>query len=113
MHRQPAMNHLADPVEVYIPMIRTMQTYTIFDLPRGKYIVCGEAIDKKGEVYQDSCLETRIIKVESKGWIMMMIMTEMTIMSLCRSSDWCAGPDDGLHGDDVGSDSLRHDIQAL
>ena len=72
--------------------------------------MCGEAIDEKGEVYQDSCLETRIMKEESKGGIMTMTMTKMIIMLLCRCTDWCAGPDDGLHGDDVGRDSLRLDI---
>merc|ERR1711970_102566 len=67
-HRQPARQHLADPVEEYIPLIRTSQTFTITDLPRGKYIVCGEALDKMGEVYQEGCLETRISQKEKKDW---------------------------------------------
>ena len=37
------------------------------DLPRGKYIVCGEAIDQEGEVYQESCFETRIRRQEVEG----------------------------------------------
>ena len=67
MHREPAMQHLDDPVQEYIPIIRTSQTFTISGLPRGKYIVCGEALDKMGDVYQESCLETRIRKRKSKG----------------------------------------------
>ena len=67
MHRQPFINHLDDPVQEYIPLIRTSQTYTLTDLPKGKYIVCGEAMDHMGEVYQESCLETRIKKIENKG----------------------------------------------
>ena len=67
MHRQPFINHLDDPVQEYIPLIRTSQTYTLTDLPKGKYIVCGEAMDHMGEVYQESCLEIRIRRMESKG----------------------------------------------
>jgi predicted nucleic acid-binding Zn ribbon protein len=61
------MEHLDDPVQEYIPLIRMSQTFTISSLPRGKYIVCGEALDKMGDVYQESCLETRIRKRKSKG----------------------------------------------
>ena len=67
MHGEPAMEHLDDPVQEYIPLIRTSQTFTISSLPRGKYIVCGEALGKRGGVYQESCMETRIRKRESKG----------------------------------------------
>ena len=76
------MNHLDDPVQAYIPLIRTSQTYTLTSLPRGKYIVCGEALDMMGEVYQESCLETRIRKVESKGRMMMRLMMLMMLYSL-------------------------------
>ena len=72
MHHEPLMEHLDDPVQEYIPLIRTSQTFTISSLPRGKYIVCGEALGKMGDVYQESCLETRIRKKESKGEIMRM-----------------------------------------
>ena len=72
MHHEPLMEHLDEPVQEYIPLIRTSQTFTISSLPRGKYIVCGEALDKMGDVYQDSCLETMIRKNESKGEILRM-----------------------------------------
>ena len=72
MHREPAIEHLDDPVQEYIPLIRSSQTFTISSLPRGKYIVCGEALDKMGDVYQESCLETRIRKKENKGEMLMM-----------------------------------------
>ena len=61
------MAHLDDPVLEYIPLIRTSQTYEIRDLPKGKYIVCGEAMDQEGEVYQESCFETRIRRQEVEG----------------------------------------------
>jgi hypothetical protein len=61
------MAHLDDPVLEYIPLIRTSQTYMLTDLPKGKYIVCGEAMDRKGEVYQESCFETRIRKLKIEG----------------------------------------------
>ena len=67
LHRQPHKQHLANPVEEYIPIIRTSQTFTITDLPRGKYIVCGEAMDKMGRVYQESCLESSIREEGKKG----------------------------------------------
>ena len=54
------MAHLDDPVLQHIPLIRTSQTYILRDLPKGKYIVCGEAMDHSGSVYQESCFETRI-----------------------------------------------------
>ena len=71
------MEHLDDPVEEYILLIRTAQTFTISSLPRGKYIVCGEALGKMGDVYQESCMETRIRKRESKktGWILFFFTT--------------------------------------
>jgi len=66
-HRKPCMAHLDDPVLEYIPLIRNSQTHIIRDLPKGKYIVCGEAMDQSGEVYQDSCFETRIKRQNVKG----------------------------------------------
>ena len=66
-------------------MIRTTQTYTIFDLPRGKYIVCGEAMNKVGEVYQESCLETRIRKEKNKGRLLIIILMMPMMIKLSRA----------------------------
>jgi len=66
-HRKPCMAHLDDPVLEYIPLIRNSQTYMLRDLPKGKYIVCGEAMDQGGEVYQESCFETRIRRHDVQG----------------------------------------------
>jgi len=66
-HRKPCMAHLDDPVLEYIPLIRSSQTYMLRDLPKGKYIVCGEAMDQGGEVYQESCFETRIRRHDVQG----------------------------------------------
>jgi hypothetical protein len=59
------MAPLDSPMLEYMPIIRTSQTYMLRDLPRGKYIVCGEAMDKDGEVYQESCFETQIRRQET------------------------------------------------
>ena len=67
LHRKPCMAHLDDPVLEYIPLIRNSQTHMLTDLPKGKYIVCGEAMDQSGEVYQDSCFETRIRRHNVEG----------------------------------------------
>ena len=61
------MAHLDDPVLEYIPLIRTSQTYMLMDLPKGKYIVCGEAMDQGGEVYQESCFETQIRRQDTNS----------------------------------------------
>jgi len=60
IHRKPCVQHLDDPVIEYYPMIREAQTYTLAELPRGKYIVCGEAMSKDGDIMQASCFETKI-----------------------------------------------------
>ena len=70
-------------------------------------------MDNVGEVYKESCLETWIRKRKSEGMLMNMTRVMMTILTLCRSTDWCAGSHHGLHGDDGGGDSLRNDTQAM
>jgi len=60
-HRQPFVQHLDDPVIEYYPMIRDAQTYILSELPRGKYIVCGEAMDRnESTIIQASCFEANI-----------------------------------------------------
>ena len=67
-HRKPNITHLDRPVIDSVPLIRHHQvttpqylqrfrnnvrkTYVISDLPRGKYIVCGEARDRSDVVFQ-------------------------------------------------------------
>ena len=109
-HRQPAMQHLADPVEEYIPLIRTSQTFTITDLPKGKYIVCGEAMDKMGKVYQEGCLETRISQKEKKG---MSYIISIHDDDDDRSADRSAGVDTGINADDGVSDPVCCDVPGL
>jgi hypothetical protein len=69
LNKGPFLLHLDDPVIEFIPLIRRAQTYTLTELPMGKYIVCGEAM-VMGEVYQASCFETRIERLDnnSKFW---------------------------------------------
>jgi len=62
--KRPIMQHLDDPVIVYIPLIRTAQKHELVELPMGKYIVCGEAM-LHGEVYQTSCFETIIQRLDT------------------------------------------------
>ena len=112
MHREPAMEQLDDPVQEYIPLIRTSQTFTITNLPRGKYIVCGEALGKMGDVFQQSSLETRIRKRESKGKKTRMDIIFLYTFSF-RSAEREAGTDSDLHGDGGVGDSLRHIVPGL
>jgi len=60
VHRIPNITHLDRPVIESVPIIRNRQTYVIANLPRGKYIVCGEAMDHSEYVFQESCFETKI-----------------------------------------------------
>jgi hypothetical protein len=65
-HRQPFMHHLDDPVIEYIPLTRRVQSHDLAELPKGKYIVCGEAM-VQGEVYQSSCFDTKIERLDSNS----------------------------------------------
>ena len=64
LDKGPFMLHLDDPVIEFIHLIRRAQSHTLSELPMGKYIVCGEAM-VMGEVYQASCFETRIERLDS------------------------------------------------
>ena len=66
LNKGPFMLHLDDPVIEFIPLIRRAQSHTLAELPMGKYIVCGEAM-VMGEVYQASCFETRIERLDSNS----------------------------------------------
>ena len=66
LDKGPFMLHLDDPVIVFIPLMRRAQSYTLSELPMGKYIVCGEAM-VMGEVYQASCFETRIERLDNNS----------------------------------------------
>jgi len=62
--KQPYLHHLDDPVIEYISLERSPLTHYLTELPMGKYIVCGEAM-VKGAVYQASCFETRIERLDN------------------------------------------------
>jgi len=65
-HRKPNITHLDRPVMDFVPIIRDSQTYVIDNLPRGKYIVCGEAMNHSEDVFQESCFETKIHREETE-----------------------------------------------
>ena len=67
IHRLPNRTHLDHPVMDFVPIIRNSQTYVLNNLPRGKYIVCGEALDQGGHVFQESCFEAKISKEDTEG----------------------------------------------
>ena len=60
----PFMLHLDDPVTEFLSFSGPVMTYTLSGLPMGKYIVCGEAMTG-GEVYQTSCFETKIERLDT------------------------------------------------
>ena len=66
LNKQPYFQHLDDPVVKYIPLDRSPLLYDLSELPQGKYIVCGEAM-VAGDVYQASCFETRIERLDNNS----------------------------------------------
>ena len=66
LNKGPFMLHLDDPVIEIIPLPKQGESLVLSDLPMGKYIVCGEAM-VKGEVYQSSCFETRIERLDNNS----------------------------------------------
>jgi len=60
-NRPPLMQHLDDPVIEYIPVQRPAQQHYLYDLPMGKYIVCGES-QMDGKIVESNCFETIIDK---------------------------------------------------
>ena len=59
LNKQPLLQHLDDPVIEFIHLTISPHSHHLTELPMGKYIVCGEAM-VKGDIYQTSCLETRL-----------------------------------------------------
>ena len=66
LNKQPYFQHLDDPVIEYIQLDRSPLNYDLSELPMGKYIVCGEAM-VAGSVYQASCFETRIERLDNNS----------------------------------------------
>eukprot|EP00090_Calanus_glacialis_P039325 TRINITY_DN68468_c0_g1_i1.p1 TRINITY_DN68468_c0_g1~~TRINITY_DN68468_c0_g1_i1.p1 ORF type:complete len:385 (-),score=80.79 TRINITY_DN68468_c0_g1_i1:51-1205(-) len=63
---KPALlQNLDDPVIDYVPMYRGEQEHRLYNLPVGKYIICGEAF-AKGTVFQANCVEARVQKHSTK-----------------------------------------------
>ena len=65
-NKGPFMLHLDDPVIEFIPLDTRAKMYTLAELPMGKYIVCGEAMTM-GNVYQASCFETKIERLDNNS----------------------------------------------
>jgi hypothetical protein len=84
VHHKPHMEYLDDPVIEYFPLVRRMQSHDLTELPRGKYIVCGEAM-LHGEVYQASCFETRIERLDNNSELGMKIIFDFRFLfQVCR-----------------------------
>jgi len=83
MQKKPIMQHLSDPVIVYVALIRRSQKYELAGLPMGKYIVCGEAM-QEGEVYQTSCFETIIQRLDTntlQSGVKILIILSMVLVA--------------------------------
>ena len=64
---KPALQqHLDDPVIEYIHLRHIDQVHYLSDLPRGKYIVCGDAT-VHGKVFQSNCFETVIDRLDNNS----------------------------------------------
>ena len=75
LNKQPYFQHLDDPVVKYIPLDRSPLLYDLSELPQGKYIVCGEAM-VAGDVYQASCFETRIERLDNNSKFFFTLLRE-------------------------------------
>ena len=58
-HYTPDLGKLDNPIVKYIQVFNTSLDvkYTISDLPKGKYIMCAQILDKKGEVFRSECID--------------------------------------------------------
>ena len=65
-HSMTLLIKTLDPVIEVIPLMRRVETHTLAELPMGKYIVCGEAM-VMGEVYQASCFQTNIERLDNNS----------------------------------------------
>jgi len=63
--KQALLQNLDDPVIEYVPMYRGEEEHRLYNLPVGKYIICGEAFTK-GSVFQGNCLEAHVEKNSTK-----------------------------------------------
>ena len=53
-HYTPDLGKLDNPIVKYIQVFNTSLDvkYTISDLPKGKYIMCAQILDKTGQVFR-------------------------------------------------------------
>ena len=67
MRKKASIDALSAPVisEVSFPM-HSSSSHNISNLPRGKYVMCGEAV-AEGAVYKSGCSEIFIEKIKSKS----------------------------------------------
>ena len=56
--------HLDDPVIEYVELSKPSVDHTLDDLPMGRYIVCGEALDN-AKLLQASCFEARVERLDN------------------------------------------------
>jgi len=103
--RHPENQHFDDPVVQYFPLNREFQTHTITDLPRGMYILCGEAMmaSGSGQILEASCLQAEIVKKSEhklQNGVQVMIFVAFIIVALVviyailfqvRKKIWLAG----------------------
>ena len=70
MQRTAHMGSLSTPVISHVNFSKdSPTTHNITNLPRGKYVVCGEAYSE-GIIYQAGCTEIIVEKLETKSKIM-------------------------------------------
>jgi len=62
--KSPHRHHLDSPVTEFIPLYKSKQVFEIENLPKGKYIVCGES-NVDDEIIQTNCFQTIISKLDN------------------------------------------------
>ena len=109
LNKGPFMLHLDDPVIEIIPLPKQEESLVLSDLPMGKYIVCGEAM-VKGEVYQSSCFETRIERLDNNSELKSKIHEDLLFFHISSSSIWSEGDHRCCHSSRDSCCHLRHSL---
>ena len=83
MQRTAHMGSLSTPVISHVNFSKdSPTTHNITNLPRGKYVVCGEAYSE-GIIYQAGCTEIIVEKLETKSKIMKIILALLIHAQTC------------------------------
>jgi len=85
-NKAPHRKHLDDPIIEIVPLYRYDQEHYIHDLPRGKYIVCGDH-SIQDVIVQHNCFETIIDRLDNnelQGGVVCIIALAILVFLSCN-----------------------------